>query len=297
MERYNVSGNSNHELYNSWTPLHCAAEAGHKEVVEYFCSQSAFSLESCINLKLISPLHSAAICGKRSVLEYLLNYHGDKFHPDMLCDDFLGSNCLHLAAYHGHIDCCQLLIDDYNLSLTDTTGKGFMAIDLAAASGNLAVVKYIVVNKEYPPLSYLSPLHVAAYYGKASIVSWLLKICGYNPNSLVDYSLTTVGIHDARPLHLAAARGHLNCVQVLVEHDECDVNAKKFNGKPPLAYATSEAVSWELIKAGAAPKPATKIPWQQFLDKGNLLLLAQPLVSKTTVANFTDLASKYQFLQ
>ena len=39
MERIGVSSNSKGGPGNSWTPLHCAAEAGHVEVAKHYCSQ------------------------------------------------------------------------------------------------------------------------------------------------------------------------------------------------------------------------------------------------------------------
>ena len=114
MKRLGVSDNS--EGGGGWTPLHCAAEAGHLEVAKYYCSQRSFKPQSD---NFFSPLHSAAIHGKRSVLEYLLR--SGKFHPDMPSGDFGRSNSLHLAAYHGHTNCCQPLIDEYKLSPMDTT--------------------------------------------------------------------------------------------------------------------------------------------------------------------------------
>ena len=252
MERLGVSGNS--KGGGAWTPLHCAAEAGHVEVAEYYCSQHSFIPEPCPGDELphhllqkyytyhgvaevkpieggiyeyveegvgtswlevmhehqtvqnmLTPLHSAAINGRRSVMNYFL--HSGMFWPNMYSCDFICSNSLHLAAYHGHTDCCQLLIDDYNVSLMAKTGSGFTAIDLAAASGNLAVVKYMIETKGYSPRDGdLSPLHIAAYYGKASVISWLLSTGKYDPNALMKCLVFDDIPTVARPLHLAAAR-------------------------------------------------------------------------------------------
>ena len=270
MERLQHGGSGNSKGGSGWTPLHCAAEAGHVEVAEYYCSQPDFKPERCTNKNMISPLHSAAISGKRSVLEYLLNC--GKFHPDMPSKDFGHSNSLHLAAYHGHIDCCQLLIDEYNLSITDTTDSGFTAVDLAAAAGNIIVVKYITETKGYSPRNDLSPLHLAAYYGKASVISWLLSTGNYDPNALMQCFVFNGIPSVTQPLHLAAARGHLECVQELIAHNDCDVNAKNSYGLSPLACATSQAISWELVKAGATCRPTDLAREHQFLRSLSAIL-------------------------
>ena len=249
MKRLGMSGNS--EGGGGWTPFHCAAEAGHVEVAKHYCSRHRYEPQSD---NFLSPLHSAAIHGKRSVLEYLLR--SGKFHPDMPSGDFGRSNSLHLAASHGHTNCCQLLIEEYKLSPMDTTLSGFTAFDLAAASGNVELVKYMTEAMGYLPCNHIALLHIAAYYGNAAVISWLLSTGKYNPNTWMQYFFLDEISTIISPLHIAAERGHLECVQALTAHNDCDVNARNSDGKTPLACSTSQAISWELIKAGAILKMA-----------------------------------------
>ena len=277
MDRLGVSGNS--KGGGGWTPLHCAAEAGHVEVAEYYCSLPNFKPEPCTkDENLLSPLHSAAINGKCSVLKCLL--HSGKFHPDMISPTFFHSNSLHFAAYHGNIGCCQLLIDDYKLSPMDVTANGLTAIHLAAASSKLALVKYMIVTKGYslPTLSFkksATPLHVAAYHGNAEIVSWLLSTGKCDPNVSIRFTQLT-------PLHLAALKEHIECVKVLGAHKVCNLDAKNMVGMTPLLCAPSEAICWELIKAGATPTFKMKL---SFLSAG------------TKVPEFFAQTKKYRFLR
>ena len=238
---------------SGWTPLHCAAEAGHVKVAKYYCSQRSFKLQFD---NLFSPLHSAAIHGKRSVLEYLLR--SGKFHPDMPSGDFDRSNSLHLAAYHGHTDCCQLLIDDYKLSPMDTTLSGFTAVDLAAASGNVELVKYMTEAMGYLPCDHVSLLRIATCYGNAAVISWLLSTGKCDPNTLMqNFFLDEDLAAFTYPLHIAARRGYLECVRALTAHNDCDVNVKNSDGETPFDCLTTQAISWELIKAGAIPSVQT----------------------------------------
>ena len=278
MERNRVSGNSKGGPGNSWTPLHCAAEAGHVEVAKFYCSQRKFKPESCTKENPLSPLHSAAVNGKRVMLEYLLR--SGKFRPDMPSRDFGRCNILHLAAYHGHTSCCQLVIDDYNLSPTETAGNNFTAIHLAAASGSLPVTKYFVETKGCSPAvcnsDKATPLHLAAYNGKAKIVTWLLSTGKCDPNSAIPILKVT-------PLHLAASEEHLACVQAITAHKACNPNAKDMIGMPPLLNASSDAICWELIKAGATPTFKMNLPF---------IISAQ-----TDIPEFFERTRKYRFLQ
>ena len=192
MERIGVSGNSKGGPGNSWTPLHCAAEAGHVEVAKYYCSQPKINFSpqhynwtdtifKLVKVANFNPLHIAAINGRESVMKYLLQ--SGRFWPMMLCRDFGCSNSLHLAAYHGHLNCCQLLIDDYNLSPLDATDSGFTAIDLAAAAGNLAIVKYMTETKGYSSFGAVTPFEVAIYYGKVEVISWFLSTGRFQPQT------------------------------------------------------------------------------------------------------------------
>ena len=275
MERLGVSGNS--KGGSGWTPLHCAAEAGHVEVAKHYCSQPSFKAKSCSKDNLLSPLHCAAISGNRSVLEYLLR--SGKFHPDMPSQDFDCSNSLHLTASYGHTDCCQFLIDDFHLSPISTTGSGFTCIHLTAAFGHLATAKYLVETKGYSPaicfFKRITPLHMAAYYGKADIISWLLSTGKCDPSGAMIYTKQT-------PLLLAAARGHLKCVQALTAHEACNPNSptSPWTGTP-LTWAVSEKICWELIKSGAIPTSQLK-PFINIDD---------------TVAKFFDRTRKYDFLR
>ena len=264
MERRRVTCNSKGR--SGWTPLHCAVETGHLEVVKHFCSQPNFKHEPCTKDTPITPLHSAALNGKQSILDYLLR--SGKFAPGMMCPVFVCSNSLHLAAHRGHTSCCQLLVDDYNLSPLAETGTGYTSIHLAAGSGSLSTLKYLVEIKGHSPtvskFNRVTPLHVAASYGHAEVVSWLLSTGKCEPNASIRMTKST-------PLHLAASGNHLECVKALAAHKGCNPNAKAVLGMTPLASAASDEICWELIKRGATPsiqfKWLIELPRMGFSDK------------------------------
>ncbi|GLH04840.1 E3 ubiquitin-protein ligase mind-bomb [Gryllus bimaculatus] len=84
-----------------------------------------------------------------------------------------------------------------------------------------------------------SPLCFAARQGKIDVLQHLLEK-GHHVN-----------LNDNRgwtPLHEAIANGHLDCVRLLFQQDECDVNACTFDGMTPMYVACQYQDSIELIK-------------------------------------------------
>ena len=116
--------------------------------------------------------------------------------------DSLGMTPLHFAAADGHTDVIRILVKE-------------LGADISAVSNDLQSV-----------------LHFAAHNGHASMLCELAK----------EYVITNVEAKDKRgctPLHIAAKRGHVESVRVLVRYFGADVNA--FDGQPfgwsPLHYA------------------------------------------------------------
>jgi TonB family protein len=87
---------------NGNTPLHCAAENGHKEVVELLLSNKAET--NAKNNKGETPLHLAALKGKKDIAELLLDNRAD-----VNAKDNEGLTPLNLAAQKGNDDVTELL--------------------------------------------------------------------------------------------------------------------------------------------------------------------------------------------
>ena len=296
MEQCNIPCNSMGD--SRWTPLHCAAEAGHLEVVKHFCSHHKFTPNAyttgCRNN--INPLHSAALYGKQPVLEYLLS--SNKFPRDSLCQIFVHSNALHLAAYRGHTSCCKLLIDDYHLNPSRRTGSGFKAIHLAAGSGKIETVQYFAKMKGHlkavAGFNKITPLHVAAASCHADVVSWLLSTGKCDPN-------LPILMTKATSLHLAASAGSHECVKALIADKSCNPNAKAILGVTPLYCATTEVICWELIKHGAVPFSRPDIlsqyqflqSWASVLPSPRLFVVGASGAGKSTLVKSIQLEQRW----
>ena len=281
---------------SGWTPLHCAVEADHLEVVKYFCSQPHFTPDFCTKQVPLSPLHSAALNGKQAILDYLLRCH--KFSPSILCKVFVFSNALHLAAYRGQASCCKILIEDYNLSPLEATGTGCTAAHFAARLESPATLQCIAKIKDSPLEATCTSCTVAYFsdrlessatvqctakrkntkeiqYSPAAVIGCSnnankitpLHVAAFYGNVEVASWLLSTGKCDPNapmrkskttPLHVAASQGHLECVKAISVCDTCNPNVKDASGKTPFLVAASEEIGWELIKEGSIPAVQTK---------------------------------------
>ncbi|KAH9962793.1 hypothetical protein BGW80DRAFT_1448371 [Lactifluus volemus] len=102
----------------------------------------------------------------------------------------------------------------------------------ALAGKHLHVAKLLYqhgANVDVPGKDERTLLRSLSLDSEPEIVRWLLE-CGAETNA-----------RDTRegliPLHVAALRGNLETVQILVQHN-ADINAKDFSGKTPLHYAS-----------------------------------------------------------
>ena len=120
-----------------------------------------------------------------------------------------------------------------------------------------------------------APLHLAAIRGDCQAAMTLLA-SGANVN-------IRQGTYEGTPLQYAAARGHVEVVRLLVQHD-AKVDAVDTFGRTPLMWAASHGqheVVCALLEAGASVKRATDTGWTalHYAVKSNdlrtSLLLAQ----------------------
>ncbi|KAL6119251.1 anks1a [Pungitius sinensis] len=117
------------------TPLHCAAQYGHSQVVRLLLEE--LTDPTMRNNKFETPLDLAALYGRLEVVKLLLSAH-----PNLLSCNTKKHTPLHLASRNGHLPVVEVLLDA-GMDINYETEKG-------------------------------SALHEAALYGKTEVVQRLL---------------------------------------------------------------------------------------------------------------------------
>ncbi|XP_028265112.1 ankyrin repeat and SAM domain-containing protein 1A isoform X2 [Parambassis ranga] len=117
------------------TPLHCAAQYGHSQVVRLLLEE--LTDPTMRNNKFETPLDLAALYGRLEVVKLLLSAH-----PNLLSCNTKKHTPLHLASRNGHLSVVEVLLDS-GMDINYETEKG-------------------------------SALHEAALFGKADVVQKLL---------------------------------------------------------------------------------------------------------------------------
>ncbi len=155
--------------------------------------------------------------------------------------DAHGNSAVLIATYWGKGDVLKQLLRH----------KPAMNVFEASAAGQLARVKTLINTK--PHLVHgrshdgFSPLHLAAFFGHASVVSFLLK---HKPNVNDKAHAANGGV---TPLGSAAAGNHIVICGILIEHG-ANVNARQEGGFAPLHSAAQNgatALVKLLLAAGA----------------------------------------------
>ncbi|ORX52742.1 ankyrin [Hesseltinella vesiculosa] len=249
---------------NNMTPLHCAAiqpTARHLEaffqhldaaermetddksrnVIHY---ASASSTPACLQFLLdqglslnqndrfrLTPLIQAARFGRSDNVKLILTTLSDGRMP---CPDFANHTilrnkrrALHYAAYFGHADTCQVLLQAG--ATVDIVSSDKMTPMLQACRrGHLETVKVLVEDGQASLILgdrySRTPLHQAAMYGHLELAKYLL-LQGADANA-PDTSANT-------PAHYAAAFGHQALLHLLLTLGQADASANNvWRGTP-----------------------------------------------------------------
>eukprot|EP00953_Heterococcus_sp_UTEX-ZZ885_P022151 12284-Heterococcus_DN1.PRE.1 len=158
----------------------------------------------------------------------------------------LGNKMLAHAVHEGKLQVAKLLhATGADVHTIEDCGT---LIHYAAASGNLAVVKWLQTlglnARAVSGEEHLLPLHCACEFNHVHIVKYMLALPGAADDI---HARTSQG---QTPLHSAATHGADSVVQLLLERG-ADVDARDVNGYTPLMDADSLAVVKLLLAAGA----------------------------------------------
>jgi len=202
---------SNQESYASQSPLHMAAEYGHKDVTELLLANKA-------NIEAEAyggwtPLLNAVFGGHKDLVELLV---ANKANVNV--KEEAGRTPLHVAAENGYTDIAALLLAS-KADVNVKNREGQTPLYIAAAQGYNDMVMLLLANQaeiSATDNSGLTPLHIAARNGSKEAVELLLAARA-DPNAKDNAGQT--------PLDLATANNHKDIADLLKLKREQDKNA------------------------------------------------------------------------
>ena len=225
------------------TPLHDAAYSGKADVA--LCLIDEFGCDPNVKGNIgKSLLHLACQGGNVSLVQTLIRKH----KADITARDNQDNTPLHVAAYSGKADVALCLIDEFGCDPNVTGCIGKSLLIQACEGGNVSLVQTLIRKHKADITAHddqdNTPLHVAAYCGKADVALCLIDEFGYDPN------LTAAGCIGKSLLHYACNGGSVCLVKTLIRKHKADVTARDDQDSTPLhdaAYSGKADVALCLI--------------------------------------------------
>ncbi|KAG4916245.1 hypothetical protein JHK87_053802 [Glycine soja] len=208
---------------------------------------------------------------------------------------------LHIASLLGHLEFCQILLQNSPNLATELDSKGRCSLHLASAKGHTEVVKALLRTK--PEMSLVRdkdemlPFHFAAIRGRVGAIKELIE---EKPNSIQEM----IESDDGSVLHLCVRYNHLQALNLLVEslRGEHQFLSAKYKEDSTILLS---AVKHRQIKVESPPKKFSITSeqqghgkWNRFekfcrtylLDQGNWIdkkTREQLMVAATVIATMT----------
>jgi ankyrin repeat protein len=228
--------------------LHCAAGAGHEEVVDYLLGQRVPA--DSRNGEHRTPLMEACRNGHLGVVRVFVQHLAKRLEARLGDIGRKGMTALHFAAQEGHQELVAFLLTK-GAKNEGTYLDRKTPLILASVGGHLGVVRVLTqyMGAHWPDeadTNEMTALHYAAENGYEEVVIHLL-----GEGAQAD-RLNSIG---RTPLILASMGGHLGVVRVLSQHMEAYwLNAPDSNRMTALHYAAEngyEEVVTHLLGEGA----------------------------------------------
>ena len=201
-----------------WNCLHIAAFYGHLNLCNYLIDQDKI----LVNLADNDRWRTLHISVKNGSYELLNNFNDIGTGIVLRTND--GSNCLHIAAFHGHLNLCKKLIENLNFDGKMTDNDGWSALHYSARNDSHDLVIYFA---EMGSKIYLKAndgsncLHIAALNGHFNLCQTLIEKHKFDTH-MIDNEVWTVLLYSVRS-------GSYELVAYLVEK-EIDIYLKTNSG-------------------------------------------------------------------
>ncbi|MBN1272563.1 MAG: ankyrin repeat domain-containing protein [Candidatus Aminicenantes bacterium] len=235
------------KLENGKTPLHVAAEKGHRDIVIYLIDQ-----KSDINAQDQlgnTPLLSAVFQRQKETAKILLEKGADvniKNKENM--------PVIVAAMFTGLPDMIEPILDN-GQDVNERFQTGITLLHAATALGNKEMVELLLsrgADIEATMENGVTPLYFAVSMGKSESVN-LLVSRGASTGFIEKNTRRTY-------LHLAALKGIKKMVEIFL-HNGLDVNAKDYKNKTPVEYAAKyghKNITDHLISYGSSAEGIEK---------------------------------------
>uniref|UniRef100_A0A7N8XEW2 Euchromatic histone-lysine N-methyltransferase 1b n=1 Tax=Mastacembelus armatus TaxID=205130 RepID=A0A7N8XEW2_9TELE len=233
------------ESQNKRTPLHAAAEGGHKDIC-HMLVQAGANLDMCDEDQR-TPLMEACENNHMETVLYLLRAGASATHKDVE-----GFTCLHLAAKSGHYSIVEHLLSTGLININCQDDGGWTAMIWATEYKHVDQVKLLLSKGADISIRDKEEnicLHWAAFSGSVEIAELLL-----NAHS----NLQAVNIHGDSPLHIAARENRLDCVTLLLSRG-ADVFLKNREGETPPDCCNHNSKAWAVLQANRREREAKNI--------------------------------------
>ena len=295
--KFNVNADDN----DGWTALHHSAASGSYKLVSFFASKG-----TDVHLKTKNEencLHLAALNGHLNLCKTLIDKH--KFDVNSENNDGLtalhhsaaigsyelvsffaskgtdvhlktknGHNCLHLAAFNGHLNLCKTLIDKHKFDPNAPDNDGWTALHHSVIIGSYELVSFFAsmgADVHLKTKNGQNCLHLAASKGHLNLCKTLIDKHKFDANvpdndgwralhhsgAIGSYELVSFFASKGADahlktktgktcLHVAAYYGHLNLCKTLIDKHKFDVNAADNDGSTAL-HESARSGSYELV--------------------------------------------------
>ncbi|KAM4527978.1 histone-lysine N-methyltransferase EHMT1 isoform 2-T2 [Odontesthes bonariensis] len=248
-----IDPNFKMESQNKRTPLHAAAEGGHKDIC-HMLVQAGANLDMCDEDQR-TPLMEACENNHMEVVLYLLRAGASAKHKDVE-----GFTCLHLAAKSGHYKIVEYLLSTGLIDINCQDDGGWTAMIWATEYKHVDQVKLLLSKGADISIRDKEEnicLHWAAFSGSVEIAELLLN---------AHCNLKVVNIHGDSPLHIAARENRLDCVTLFLSRG-ANVFLKNREGETPPDCCSHNSRAWAALQANRRERDAKNSRLRQAEEK------------------------------
>ncbi|XP_064525276.1 ankyrin repeat and death domain-containing protein 1A isoform X3 [Pseudopipra pipra] len=200
----NAGAKTNRVNRNGRNLLHCAAQRGHVQIIEFIMEVLEDVCVDETDKMDRTAFHLAAEYGRLEVVEFLI-----RLGCSCSAKDKEANTALHLAAKNGHLSVLQKIIG-VGVDLDEKNSEGLTALHLAAEGGHRDSVKLLVeagADVSAQTQKKMNCLHYAALHGYEEIARILMD-AGIHTDAVNHRQQTS--------LHIAAEHGRQDIAEMIL---------------------------------------------------------------------------------